>query len=161
MSVFYSRQKIFTAICLTFCLILAGCSSPISKPSIESKQFVNAIDLGWQDFYQMPVGPLGLEPTKKLLSLNNKPVRLHGYMVKEEEPTTGIFLLTALPVSLSEKEDGPADDLPAATVFVHLPTTDKQKSVNFRSGLWELVGTLKLGNQEEVGGRVSYVRLML
>lgn len=132
---------------------LSACGSMRKHP--------DAVGLAWKDFYRQPVGPLGLEPTPLLLSLDNKPVRLQGYMVKEEEPEAGTFLLTSLPVSLAEKEDGPADDLPPATVFVHVPEADRDNVVPYRAGLWELEGILSLGNREESGGRVSYVRLML
>lgn len=159
----FIRQQIFTSFAVAFCLFAGGCSelSKTRVSELKPDSAVNAAELDWKDFYKTPVGPLGLEPTPKLLSLENKPVRLRGYMVKEEEPVAGLFMLTTRPVNLSEKEDGPADDLPAATVFVHMPEVDKRKVVNFRSGLWELVGTLKLGNQEEDGGRTSYTRLIL
>ena len=82
-------------------------------------------------------------------------------MVKEEEPTAGLFMLAPLPVSMAEKEDGPADDLPPATLFVHVPPADKDKIMAYRPGPWQLTGTLKLGNQEEANGRMSYTRLIL
>ena len=128
------------------------------QTNVKSSPDVSEIDL--HDFFKMPIGPQGLEPTAKLLSLNNQRVRLVGYQVKEEQPSAGIFMLASAPVSLSEQEDGPADDLPAATVFVHMPVEDAEKIVAYRAGLWSLTGTLQIGNQEEKGGRVSYVRLL-
>ena len=118
-------------------------------------------DLAFSDFYVMPVGPLGLEPTPKLLSLRGKRVRLIGYMVHEEEPTGGVFMLATRPVQLAEVADGPADDLPAATVFVHVPAEDGNRVVPFRPGAWTLTGTLELGAQVENDGRMSYTRLRL
>lgn len=70
-------------------------------------------------------------------------------------------MLAPTPVSLAETEDGPADDLPAATVFVHMPTADIQKTIAYRSGPWQLTDTLQLGNKEEINGRISYVRLFV
>jgi hypothetical protein len=102
-----------------------------------------------------------MEPTEKLLSLKDKRVRVMGYMVKEEEPTAGLFMLAPLPVALAEKDDGPADNLPPATLFVHMPKADANKAIVYRSGLWELIGTLRLGNREEANGRVSYTQLIL
>ncbi|MDD5271706.1 MAG: hypothetical protein PHU14_03190 [Methylovulum sp.] len=156
--------------CLLASLVLAACAGQASKEDNITKtspaEVANVLpagvtELSLTEFYQFPVGPLGLKPTAKLLGLNNKRVRLSGYMIKEEEPTIGLFMLAPLPVSLAEKEDGPADDLPAATVFVHVPPADKDKVVSYRPGLWQLTGTLKLGNQEEANGRMSYTRLIL
>jgi hypothetical protein len=118
-------------------------------------------ELQLRDFYKLPVGPRGLEPTEKLLSLKDKRVRVVGYMVQAEEPTPGLFMLSLVPVNIPDKEDGPSDDLPGSTLFVHMPASDADKILAYRPGLWELVGTLKLGGQEEANGRVSYVRLML
>ncbi|MDP2903139.1 MAG: hypothetical protein Q8N96_08530 [Methylovulum sp.] len=150
-------------------LFLAACAGPATQENINKTsaakngqtlaQQVSEITL--REFYKFPVGPRGLEPTEKLLGLNNKRVRITGYMVKEEEPSTGLFMLAPLPVSLAEKEDGPADDLPAATLFVHMPLADADKAMAFRPGVWELTGTLKIGNKEEANGRVSYTQLIL
>ncbi|MGZ8191667.1 MAG: hypothetical protein ACXWTS_10640 [Methylococcaceae bacterium] len=156
------------ACCVLASLILAGCAGQpgkenISKtPATEVQQTLPAVtELNLREFYKLPAGPRGLEPTQKLLSLKDKRVRITGYMVKEEEPTAGLFMLSPLPVSMAEKEDGPADDLPPATLFVHGPPADKDKIMAYRPGLWELTGTLKLGNQEEANGRMSYTRLIL
>ena len=70
-------------------------------------------------------------------------------------------MLAPIPVSLSEKEDGPADDLPPATLYVHMPQRDAEKVLEYRSGLWELTGVLSVGNQQEQNGRMSYTRLLL
>jgi hypothetical protein len=82
-------------------------------------------------------------------------------MVKEEEPTAGIFMVTLVPVNIPEKEDGPSDDLPGATVFIHMPAEDAAKILAYRPGMWDLVGNLQLGAKEEGNGRISYVRLLL
>lgn len=155
--------------CLLGSLFFVGCTGQASIENItntsvsETEQILPAgvTELNLKEFYKFPVGPLGLEPTQKLLALKDKRVRVTGYMVKEEEPSAGLMMLTPLPVSLAEKEDGPADDLPPATLFVHLPSADKNKPIAYRQGLWQLTGTLKLGNQEEANGRRSYTRLIL
>lgn len=118
-------------------------------------------ELKFSDFFKLPIGPKGLDPTEILSRLDGKQVRVVGFQVKEEEPFKGLFMLTANPTSLAEVEDGPADDLPAATLFVHMPDRDKDKVIAYRSGLWALTGTLSLGNQSELNGRTSYVRLIL
>jgi len=117
-------------------------------------------DIKFREFFKMPIGPRGLEPTDKLLGLNGKRVRIFGYMVNAEEPSAGPFILAPLAVSMAEKEDGPADDMPATILFVHIENAEGL-IVPHIPGLLKLTGTLDLGNQEETDGRVSAVRLHL
>lgn len=117
-------------------------------------------ELKFREFFKLPIGPQGLEPTEKLLKLNGQRVRIFGYMVNAEDPSPGPFILAPLVVSMAEKEDGPADDMPATTLFVHIEHADKFV-VPYVPGLLKLTGTLDLGNQEEPDGRVSAVRLKL
>ncbi len=118
----------------------------------------SVIDIKFREFFKMPIGPRGLEPTDKLLSLNGKRVRIIGYMVNAEEPSPGPFILAPLAVSMAEKEDGPADDMPASTLFVHIENGEKL-IVPHVPGLLTLTGILELGNKEESDGRVSSIRL--
>jgi hypothetical protein len=71
-----------------------------------------------------------------------------------------MFILAPLPVSMAEAADGPADDLPPAVLFVHVPT-EPHKVVPYTPGLLMVTGTLTVGAQEEADGRVSYTRLAL
>jgi hypothetical protein len=112
------------------------------------------------EFFRMPIGPLGLEPSEKLLALNGKPVRLVGYMVREETPGAGHFLFSPLPVSLGDEDESLSDDLPPTTVTVHLHGDGKQ-SIPWVDGLIQLSGTLEVGALDEGDGRVSAVRLVL
>lgn len=157
-------------ICLSaLSLLLSACAGTttlehtdkIASPETQRAAASEVLAISFKEFYKLPIGPRGLEPSPKLLDLNNKRVRITGYLVKEEEPTPGLFMLAPLPVALAEKEDGPADDLPATTLFVHMPDEDAGKAVSFRPGLWELTGTLQVGNQQEANGRVSHTRLIL
>jgi hypothetical protein len=118
-------------------------------------------DLRFGEFFRLPVGRGGLEPSERLQALNGQRVRLLGYVVGEEQPTPGLFMLTAHPVTLAEVADGPADDLPPATLFVHLAPADADKVVSHRPGLLVVSGVLDIGNQEEPNGRMSFVRLRL
>ena len=120
-----------------------------------------AAELRFADFFRLPVGRTGLEPSDRLTALDGARVRVVGYVVGEEQPTPGIFMLTARPVTLAEVADGPADDLPPATLFVHLAPTDAGKTVAHRPGLLVVNGVLRIGNQEEANGRVSFARLQL
>lgn len=119
----------------------------------------DVIDLKFHDFFTMPVGPRGLTPTAKLLSLHGKRVRLVGYMAQQEVPTRDMFELTPLPVSLGDEDESLSDDLPPSTVFVHLAASGKQ--VPYLPGLIKLTGVLSVGAQEEADGHVSAVRLQL
>ncbi|BBL77051.1 hypothetical protein [Methylomagnum ishizawai] len=139
--------------------LLSGCAHRSPPPPAQAA--APTAELKFQDFYKMPVGPQGLEPSRKLLALEHKRVRIAGYMVHEEEPIPGLFLLAPVAVNIPEKEDGPSDDLPGSTLFVHLPADYADKVLSFRPGLWELVGRLELGAKEEANGRVSYTRLFI
>lgn len=131
-------------------LCLAGCVTAPPAP-----------ELRFSDFFVRPAGPRGLEPTEKLLALQGRRVRVRGYVVAEEEPFPGVFMLAPLPVTVAERADGPADDLPAATLFVHLPDAHRAESVTPAREPVELSGILDLGAREEPSGRISYVRLLL
>ena len=82
-------------------------------------------------------------------------------MVAQERPTPGRFMLAPLPIRMSEHADGDADDLPPATVTVHLSPAQRDRIVAHHDGLVSLGGTLDLGRVEENDGRVSWVRLHL
>ncbi len=143
-------------------LLFWGCTQQATKNDDQiSAVKSTATELSFREFYKLPIGPNGLEPTSKLLSLKDKRVHIKGFMVKAEEPVAGIFMVTLVPVNIPEKEDGPSDDLPGATVFVHMPAEDTAKILAYRPGMWDLVGTLQLGAKEESNGRISYVRLLL
>ena len=117
-------------------------------------------DLKFNEFFVMPVGPLGLEATAKLRSLDGKRVRMLGYMVRQEKPPVGTFLFAAIPVQIHEHDNGLADDLPPATVCVAVPTC-RAKPVPFAPDLMALTGTLHLGNRTAADGRVTFARLEL
>jgi hypothetical protein len=118
------------------------------------------IDLKFREFFRLPIGPRGLEPSQKLLALDGKRVRLIGYMADREEPAAGFLILAPLPVSISEAEDGPADDMPASVAYVHLDGFSEQV-LPYVPGLLAFTGTLSIGAHEEADGRVSTVRLHL
>jgi len=116
-------------------------------------------DLKFREFFKSPIGQRGLEPTKKLLELNGKPVRLIGYMAKQEQPPAGVFILALTPIFMGDEDEVFADDLLPTSVYVHLGTS--QTTVPFIPGLIHLTGVLNVGSQVEEDGRISSVRLML
>ena len=117
--------------------------------------------LEFRDFYRMPVGPEGLEPTPGFLALDGRRVQLTGYVVHEEEPEPGLLLLSPVPAALADIADGPADGLPVSTVYVRLPASVAGHYVVAQPGPWTVTGTLDLGGRPEAHGRYSYVRLQV
>lgn len=138
---------------------MLGCGSSGGGPAVASPPLPPAQALRFSDFFVSPVGPRGLEPTPKLLALRGRRVRIEGYMVEEEEPYPGLFLLTPFPVALAERADGPADSLPPATLYVHAPEAQRGETLPHHREQIALTGTLELGAHEEVNGRFSTVRL--
>ena len=74
--------------------------TPHRAPALEVRGELPAPPAGvailkFGEFFQMPVGPLGLEPSEKLLALNGKRIRLVGYMVREENPVRPLPVLAA------------------------------------------------------------------
>ena len=118
-------------------------------------------DLAFHDFFQMPVGPFGLKISDALRQSDGQNVRLVGYMVQQEQPLPGRFLLAQRPVQMSENADGDADDLPAATVLVYLAAEQRDWRVPHVRGLLSVSGRLSVQRREESSGRVSWVQLQL
>lgn len=117
--------------------------------------------LAFADFFVQPIGPRGLQPTPQLLAAVGHPVRLTGFIVKREQPQAGRFLLTPRPVTMAEHADGEADDLPAHTVTVLLPSAQRERIVLPQPGPVTLTGRLEWGPAEDDTGRVSWLRLRL
>jgi hypothetical protein len=117
--------------------------------------------LAFNRFFTQPIGPQGLSFSPELLARQGQRVRLVGYMVAREQAQTGRFMLTPLPVRMSEHADGEADDLPPATVTVLLPPDAAQWPVPHQDGLIELTGRLDIGRHEDDDGRVTWLRLVL
>jgi hypothetical protein len=117
-------------------------------------------ELKFDEFFVSPVGERGLVLTEKLRGLDGKRVRILGYMVRQEEATSGKFLFAPLPVEVHEHDSQFADDLPPSTVHVFVPTC-RDQPVPYTRQLLLLTGTLSVGNREEADGRISLVRLAL
>lgn len=119
------------------------------------------VDLNFGQFFEQPIGPRGLSLSPALRAAHGQRVRLQGFMVTQETPVPGRFLLTPRPVSMSEHADGDADDLPASTVTVLLPEGQQDRRVISQSGPLTLVGQLQVGRALDAEGHVSWVRLQL
>jgi hypothetical protein len=119
------------------------------------------VELSFSDLFSTPIGPRGLEPTVKLKAAAGHEVRLVGFMVQREQPQAGRFLLTPHPVVMAGHADGEADDLPASTVTVLLPESQRARFVAHQNGPLALTGRLEYGPAEDETGRVSWIRLHL
>lgn len=117
-------------------------------------------DLKFREFFRLPVGPRGLEPSEKLIALAGKRVYIVGYMARQETPSADVFIFSPIPVTLGDEDERLADDLPASVVFVHAAQS-AGKPMPFFPGLLRLSGTLSIGPHEEADGHVSTVRLQL
>lgn len=117
-------------------------------------------ELKFNEIFQRPVGPLGLEYTERTRSLDGKKVRVLGFMVKQGIKMNGKLLFAPYPMITHESEYGLAEDLPPSTMVVDVPT-NPDLAVPYTPGLLLLTGTLSLGPREEPDGRVSHVRLLL
>jgi hypothetical protein len=120
-----------------------------------------AAELSFRDFFQLPIGPQGLEISPTLRQHQGQTVRLTGYMVQQENTTPGQFLFTPRPVQMSEHADGEADDLPASTVLVQLAPEQADWMVPHVRGRIALTGQLHVGRQEGRDQRITWVQLQL
>ena len=127
----------------------------------QSRGEFPAVNLAFKDFFQFPIGSNGLVYSHQLLDSNHKRVRLSGYMVQQEQKTPGLFLLSPRPIVMNQHADGPADDLPASTVFVELSPEQSNRIVAYTRGFIEVSGVLILGRKEHADGMVSWIRLEL
>lgn len=141
------------AYCIHIALALLPAVPALAQPASGGEP----PDLRFSSFFRQPVGPRGLEASEALRAADGRRVRLVGYMVAQEAPTPGRFLLTPRPVHLSED----ADDLPPSVVTVLLDESQRGRVVAHQPGPVALVGRLQLGRQEDAAGRVSWVRLVL
>ena len=118
-----------------------------------------ATDLRFRDLFVTPIQRGGLTPTATLLELSGKTVRMTGYMAECEEPMPGWFWMAPTPVHISERADGPANDLPAQAVMVLLPQAQSPQIAPHVRGLIQLTGVLRWGRHETADGTVSWVQL--
>lgn len=126
----------------------------LSLLSIGVQASEEPVDLSFRDFYRLPIGARGLEPTDLLLAMDGRRVTLRGYVVRTEE---GSAILAPHPVILGHDDEALADDLPAATAWLHGPMSEgisDNRSVS-------LTGRLAVGPLDEADGRRSQVRLYL
>lgn len=147
-------------------------------------------ELKFSEFYKLPVGPRGLEPSDKLRSLDGHRVRLTGFFVFEDWSTCscpsgapqpvakanarpqrpqpawmkhvvlGRIMLAPLPTSVSLGHYGLCDDLPPQVAYLEL-VSRLGEPVMYRPGQFSAIGTITLGTKEELDGRTSFVRVKI
>lgn len=117
------------------------------------------VDLKFGEFFKMPAGRYGLEPTERLTGLDGERVRMVGYVVGQDTPSPGRFILAPFRLTLATAADGPADDLPPATAWVGLPAAFQRADLPPVPVPVVVIGTLRVGPAPEQHGRVSFVRI--
>ncbi len=140
------------------------------------------MELKFENFFKMPVGPRGLELTENVRGLNGKKVRILGFQVAElvsncnadgtpltparkaaawfEASVPGRLLLCPTPQRVNFAHYGHADDLPPQVLYVTVPEKAGEPMPH-TPGLLLLTGTLEVGPKQEPDGRISVVRLTL
>ena len=116
-------------------------------------------DLDFREFYQMPVGPRGLEPSAKLLSLDGRRVRILGYAGEMERADKRQLVFAAVPLKPQPEEYGLCDDIPGVHVLVTVPGNPDEQA-RLAPGPLLLTGVLSVGTYAK-GGETSFVRLLL
>ena len=114
-----------------------------------------------QSFFKLPMGPKGLEVTDKVKQASGQQVRMTGFMVKNELPTHGAFMLAPRPVQLSEHADGDANDLPASVCWVYLDSSQKDWLVPYIPGPVTVEGLFMFKRLEATDGSVAWFHLHL
>lgn len=144
-------------------------------------------ELSFQDFYKMPVGRYGLEPSERLMGMNGKTVRLTGYFVFEDWATCncgpeslvpgeknprrrmpawmkhvipGRIMMASVPTTVSLGHYGLCDDLPPHVAFISVQDRFGEP-VFYKPGLFSVIGKVEVGQKQELDGRVSFVRLVV
>jgi hypothetical protein len=115
-------------------------------------------DLSFAEFFG-PIGDRGLEYSAKIRALEGQPVRLVGYMIRDQERAPGLFRLAAQPLTTDTKSPCGIDNAPPSAVHVMLPSAAQLSP--YRPGRLVLIGRVELGPRAEADGRNSTVRLIL
>lgn len=141
-------------------ILTAERESQLPTPAIKLPPLPDGVEeLGFQEFYRNPVGPRGLEPSAKLLSLNGKRVRILGFVAEMERANKRNIIFAPVPLKPQPEEYGLADEIPATHVLVTIPG-NPETQVPLVPGALLLTGTLAVGQSSE-DGESSFVRMVL
>lgn len=115
--------------------------------------------LSFSQFFQRPVGPLGLQPTAVLMSLRGYAVELQGFALRPLESSQTTWILSPVAITLSGEDESLADDLPASVAYLHGLDPAMQQILHGCLRQVLVTGILDVGRMRESDGRLSYVRL--
>lgn len=144
-------EKSFVQIVLALLLALTSVAQQRPGKTVTTE----VVTISFNEFFEAGEG---LKPSKKLIGLKNKRVRVTGFMVQMENELEGSFFLVPRPVFCDEEGGGNAD-IPPEAVLVIVPFRARQK-IPFIQGLLEVTGILELGNKE-ANGQISSIRLIM
>lgn len=120
-----------------------------------------AEELTFGEFFGREVGDRGLVLSPKLLGLHGKRVVISGYMVREQNRSPGVFVLTPWPAQVSNDGFCLVDEVPPANVHVLAAPAGGQRPFPYRPGRLRLSGILEVGPQPMPDGRNAFARLRL
>jgi hypothetical protein len=130
------------------------------SPKIDLPPLPDGVEeISFQEFYQLPVGPRGLEPSAKLLSLDGKRVRILGFMGEMRRPDQRNIIFAPMPLKSQPEEYGLCDDIPATHVLVTIPG-NPDETIPFSPAPMLLTGVLSLGINSN-DSETSFVRMLL
>lgn len=141
-------------------LLTAENATKAPAPELKLPPLPDGVEeLGFHEFFQNPVGPRGLEPSARLLSLNGKRVRILGFVAEMERSSKRDIIFAPLPLKPQPEEYGLADEIPATHVLATIPGNPDEQ-VPLVAGPLLLTGTLSVGNPAQ-GSEFSFVRLLV
>ena len=123
----------------------------------QHKTIVVASKLEFREFFDPST--TALKPSEKLLRLNNKQIRIVGFMAQMENAPTGAFYLCSRPVKCDESGAG-IGDLPIDSVLVIAPAM-KGKKIPFIARALAVTGRLEVGSSGETENAIAPIRLIL
>jgi len=116
------------------------------------------VPLAFSEFFKRPVGPRGLEPTPRLISLAGTPIVIEGFLARTSEGQSSL-ILSPVPVLLGDEDESLADDLPPSSVHLHLLQPALRAAIAQCDGRLAVQGVLGIGPRREDDDRISFVRI--
>jgi hypothetical protein len=135
--------------------LAAAALAVLLAPSPEAT--LSPESLSFSEFFD--ASPTALQPSRRLLSLVGKRVRLVGHMARMESSPKGGFYLCAFPTLITEGGGGTAD-LPPGAVLVVVGSAEGKELAHIPGPL-EVTGILEIGPRADEEGRVSRIRILL
>jgi len=132
----------------------AAAAAPTLEPLAQDYE-----PLAFEEIYQLPAGPRGLEFTPRAQALKGRKVRLEGFIHRHFHEDAGLFLFAGVPAMHNQAEYMLADSLPVSLVHVRLPVIPG-RAPSWRPERLTVLGTLELGSHQELDGRLSHVRVI-